>query len=547
MPPPVRATATGSARTGRFPDPASRLQPEGVHQASQVVDLRFPWTDGAWRGLLLEQFVFYELHVGTFTKEGTFDAVIPHLQELADLGVTAIEIMPVAQFPGTRNWGYDGVYPFAVQSSWGGPAGLQRLVDACHAHGLVAVLDVVYNHLGPEGNYLGQFGPYFTDRYRTPWGDAINFDGPHSDEVRTYFIENALQWVTDFHFDALRLDAVHAIPDPSAIPFLQELATAVHRRSEELGRPVWLIAESDLNDPRLIREPSRGGYGLDGQWSDDFHHALHTLLTGERQGYYEDFGTLEDLATAFRESFVYAGRYSQHRQRRYGAPTVDLPPSKFVVCSQNHDQVGNRMKGERLANLISFDGLKLAAAAVILSPSLPLLFMGEEYGETAPFLYFVDHADADLIEAVRNGRRSEFSAFRWQGEPSDPADPKTFEQSKLNHHLAHEGHHAVLRSWYRELLWLRQDHPALQSPTREGTTVNPAEESRVLTVRRTNGEASLLLVMNFDDAPATVTLKLEPQRLLLDSGAAEWSGSGGSQVEGARLRIAPWGVLLLEP
>lgn len=409
------------------PDPASRYQPQGVHGPSQVVDPHaFAWSDSCWFGPAQQELIFYELHVGTFTLEGTFDAMIPHLEGLRELGVTAVELMPVAQFPGSRNWGYDGVYPFAVQNSYGGPEGLMRLVDACHRCGLAVFLDVVYNHLGPEGNYLGDFGPYFTDRYRTPWGLALNFDGADSDEVRRFFIENALYWLTEFHIDGFRLDAIHAITDKGALPFLEELAAAVHRRAERLGRRVYVIGESDLNDPRVIQPRVVGGYGLDGQWSDDFHHALHSLLTGERSGYYQDFGKLVHLARAFREGYVYTGQYSAYRRRQHGDWPRLCDACQFVVFAQNHDQVGNRARGERLSTLVSFDGLKLAAGMVLLSPFVPLLFMGEEYGETAPFLYFTSHSDPTLVEAVRKGRLEEFAAFGCEDEVPDPQDEATF-------------------------------------------------------------------------------------------------------------------------
>ena len=329
------------------PDPASRFQPEGVHAASQVVSPEFDWQSAGWKGLPLEQYVLYEVHIGTFTPEGTFDAAIGQLPRLAALGVTALEIMPVAQFPGNRNWGYDGVHPFAPQNSYGGPSGLKRLVDACHRHGLAVVLDVVYNHLGPEGNYLAEFGPYFTGRYRTPWGPAMNFDGPQSDEVRRFFIENALYWVTEFRIDGLRLDAVHAITDVSAVPFLEELGEAVHRQAEALGRAVWLFPESDANDARLVRPRAAGGYGLDAQWNDGFHHALRALLTGENSGYYADYGSFGQVAKAYRDAYVYTGQYSRVRRRRHGSSTAGLAGRQFVVFSQNHDQVGNRMLGER--------------------------------------------------------------------------------------------------------------------------------------------------------------------------------------------------------
>ena len=369
------------------PDPASRYQPDGVHGPSQVVDPHFCWSEAHWAGLPLKEYVLYELHVGTFTPDGTFSAIIPHLDQLKDLGITAVELMPVAQFPGDRNWGYDGVYPFAVQNSYGGPGGLKLLVDACHQRGLAVVMDVVYNHLGPEGNYLADFGPYFTDSYKTPWGPAVNYDGPYSDDVRRFFIENALHWLIDFRIDALRIDAVHGIFDSSAQPFLEELALTVQEHTERLNRQIYLIAESDLNDSRLVRSRKLGGYGLDAQWNDDFHHALHTLLTSERSGYYEDFGLCRDLATAFRDGFVYSGKYSRYRKRRHGNDARVIASHRLVVFSQNHDQVGNRMRGDRLSALVSFESLKLAAGVVILSPFIPLFFMGEEYQvKPPPFL-----------------------------------------------------------------------------------------------------------------------------------------------------------------
>ncbi|MBX6333569.1 MAG: malto-oligosyltrehalose trehalohydrolase, partial [Gemmatimonadaceae bacterium] len=415
------------------PDPMSRWQPHGVHGPSRVVDPRtFTWTDAGWTGIAMPDYVFYELHVGTFTAAGTFDAVIPHLAELAALGVTAIELMPVAQFPGTRNWGYDGVHPFAAQNSYGGPEGLARLVDAAHAHGLAVALDVVYNHLGPEGNYLGEFGPYFTDTYHTPWGAAVNFDGPGSDEVRRYVIDNALSWVTDFHVDALRLDAVHGIFDASAEHILAELAARVHAQGARLGRRIQVIAESDLNDPRLVRPRARGGYALDAQWSDDFHHAVHVALTGERRGYYAGFHGARDVAAALERRFVYEGQYAPHRDRRHGASATDVPADRFVIAIQNHDQVGNRARGERLASLVPFASLELAASLLLLAPYVPLLFMGEEYGETHPFQYFVSHTDPALVEAVRRGREAELESFAWEGPIPDPGAEATFTRSVLD-------------------------------------------------------------------------------------------------------------------
>jgi maltooligosyltrehalose trehalohydrolase len=512
------------------PDPASRFQPEGVHGPSEVVDSSFDWHDSAWRGLPLEQFIQYEIHVGAFTAEGTLDAIVPRLDELKDLGITAIELMPVAQFPGKRNWGYDGVFPFAVQDSYGGPPALKKLVDACHARGLAVVLDVVYNHLGPEGNYLADFGPYFTDFYRTPWGPAVNYDRAESDEVRRYFIEDALYWITEFHVDALRLDAVHAIVDPSARPFLQELGDAVHRRAKELQRRIWVIPESDRNDARMIRSQEAGGLGLDAQWSDDFHHALHTLLTGEKNGYYIDFGKIEHLARALTDGFVYSGEYSAYRRRRHGNDSRDIPAHRFVVCAQNHDQVGNRMLGERLSQLVSFDGLKLAAGVVLLSPFVPLLFMGEEYGGTAPFLYFVHHSDPGLVEAVRKGRREEFSRFQWRGEVPDPQDEETFLRSKLNYELRGSGEHRVLNEFYKELIRLRKELPSLAHLSKADMEVAGFEAERALYVRRWSGSDQAFAVYNFSDAPATLRLPVPSGKWhkLLDSADARWGGSGGS-------------------
>lgn len=476
------------------PDPASRFQPDGVHGPSQVVDPGFPWSDGNWPGLPLHSYIIYELHVGTFTTEGTFDGVLSRLDYLCELGITAVQLMPVAQFPGERNWGYDGTYIFAPQNSYGGPAGLKRLVDACHSRGLAVVLDVVYNHLGPEGNYLHGFGPYFTSRYRTPWGDAVNFDGPGSDPVRHYFIANALYWITEFHIDALRLDAVHGMYDFSARHILQELTEAVHRQGEMLGRRVYVIAESDLNDVRVITPPGCGGYGLDAQWNDDFHHALHALLSGEREGYYGDFGSLAHLVKAFREGFVLSGEYSAFRQRRHGSSSAEIPPGQLVVFSQNHDQVGNRMRGERPGEYLDTRQLKLAAATAFLSPYMPLLFMGEEYAETAPFPYFVSHGDADLVEGVRRGRKEEFAAFVHQGAPPDPQAEETFLSAKLDPELRLAGTHREVFSFYRELIRLRKEcAPFLQQDRNSLQVISRGEEKVLVIIRKAAGEQVICL------------------------------------------------------
>ncbi|MGC2360185.1 MAG: malto-oligosyltrehalose trehalohydrolase, partial [Thermoplasmata archaeon] len=365
-----------------LPDPASRSQPDGVHGLSELVEPeRFAWSDAGWRGGEWAQPVLYELHVGAFGASPTFDGVVARLDYLRDLGVTAVEVMPVAQFPGDRNWGYDGVFPFAVQNSYGGIAGLQRLSDACHSRGLSLLVDVVYNHLGPEGNRLAAFGPYFTDRYRTPWGPAVNLDGRGSDEVRRFFIESATWLVTTAHLDGLRVDAVHAIVDPTAVPFLAELTRAVHRLGRRTGRRRWMVAESSLNDPRVVRPEAVGGLGFDAMWNDDFHHALHVALTGERQGYFVDFDGANDLRRVLVDGFALAGRRSAFRGRRHGRPARGVPADRFVVGAQNHDQVGNRPFGERLSKLVPFEARKLAAGLTLLSPFVPMLFMGEEYGE----------------------------------------------------------------------------------------------------------------------------------------------------------------------
>ncbi|HJY85931.1 MAG TPA: malto-oligosyltrehalose trehalohydrolase [Candidatus Acidoferrales bacterium] len=511
------------------PDPASRYQPEGVHGPSQVEGpAPSAWDEPTWVGLPLEQYLFYEIHVGTFTPEGTFDAILPRLAELARLGITAMELMPIAQFPGHRNWGYDGVFPFAIQNSYGGPEGLRRLVSACHRHGMAVVLDVVYNHLGPEGNSLADFGPYFTDHYRTSWGPAVNYDGPQSDEVRRYFINNALYWIREFHVDALRLDAIHAIVDLSAQPFLEELGRRVHEEAEQRDRQVFVIAESDLNDPRVLRPPELGGLGLDAQWNDDFHHALHTLLTKEQNGYYRDFGTVGQMAKAFSEGFVISGEYSGYRQRRHGHPSRQIPAHQFVVFAQNHDQVGNRALGDRLSQLVSFEALKLAAGVLLLSPFLPLLFMGEEYSEIAPFQYFVSHSDPSLIEAVRKGRQQEFMASGWSGEVSDPQAETTFLRSKLRWESRHEAHHRVLLDFYRELIGLRRALPALAHLSKKSMEVAVDEKKQVLSLDRWSGANRIFASFHFGDTPVSLTLPVPPGewRKRLDPDDERWLGRG---------------------
>lgn len=535
------------------PDPASRYQPQGVHGPSQIVDSIFHWNDSRWRGIPLEKYVLYELHVGTFTPEGTFDAMIPRLTVLKDLGVTAIELMPVAQFPGDRNWGYDGVYPYAVQASYGGPAGLKRLVDACHRHGIAVALDVVYNHLGPEGNYLADFGPYFTDLYKTPWGEAINFADAYSNDVRRYFIDNALQWITDYRIDALRLDAIHAIVDPSARTFLEELSATVHAKAKELGRDVYVIPEDNRNDARVVKAPEAGGWGFDSVWNDDFHHSLRVLLTGDRDRYYQDFCGVDDLAGAYREGFLYSGRYSGYRRKRYGSSSKGIPAKRFVVFSQNHDQVGNRRAGDRLSQSVAFEQLKLAAGTVLLSPYIPMLFMGEEYGELAPFQYFVSHGDPALIAAVSEGRKKEFAEFGWAGDIPDPQSDATFLGCKLNWNLHAEGQHRILWNFYQELLRLRRDISALANLDKEAMEVTSFADRKVLLVRRWDAGPQILIVHHFDQTTRRVNVPIPVGnwRPILDSNEQRWGSRGGAAAAAlhsdgeATLSLSPWEFLVL--
>lgn len=510
------------------PDPASRYQPLGVHGPSQVWDNRFAWEDEGWIGPPLKDYIIYELHVGTFTPQGTFESLMAQLDSLKALGITALELMPLAQFPGTRNWGYDGVFPFAVQNSYGGPLGLKKVVNACHQKGLAVILDVVYNHLGPEGNTLEDFGGYFTSRYQTSWGKALNFDGPYSDEVRRFFIENALFWITEYHIDSLRLDALHAIVDNSPYPFVAELAETIHQEAGKGNRNLFLMGESDLNDIRLLRPREMGGYDLDGVWNDDFHHALHTLLTGENSGYYRDFGQVTHLAKALDEGFVYSGQFSPYRKRRHGSLSKAFPKDRFLVFSQNHDQIGNRLHGDRLSQGLSFEATKLAAATVILSPSIPLLFMGEEYGETAPFLYFVSHTDPALIEAVRKGRQAEFAAFGWEAEPPDPQSEATFVRSKLNRALELAGNHRTLKAFYKELIGLRNGlkHKGLLG---QGHWVQCFEEQQVVTLLY-EGNPSAFLILHYGLCPLTFSFSLPPGgwRKRMDSSEANWAGPGSA-------------------
>jgi maltooligosyltrehalose trehalohydrolase len=524
------------------PDPTSRWQPEGVHGRSVLVDPQaFTWTDEGFRGHAVEDLVVYELHVGTFTPVGTFDAVISRLPALVELGVTAVELMPIAEFPGSRNWGYDGVHLFAPQSTYGGPAGLRRLVDACHAHGLSVMLDLVYNHLGPEGNYLAEFGPYFTDRYQTPWGTAVNFDGPDGAGVRRHFVENGRAWVREFHVDGFRMDAIHSIFDASPLHILTEIAEAARAEAARLGRPLHVMVESHDNDRRIVLPPEQGGLGLDGVWSDDFHHAIHVTLTGEAGGYYADFNGPAHLARTLSEGFAFQGDYSQYFERPRGTPSADLPASRFVICIQNHDQVGNRAQGDRIGALVPLAAVKLAAGLMFAAPAIPLLFMGEEYGETSPFQFFTSFLDRDLAEAVRRGRTEEFKRFAWQGDVPDPGEPGTFLRSRLNHTLAGAPRHRELREYYRHWLALRRRHPALGARGKEHARAELDGKGAVLTLTRgpENGPR-VRVVANL--TPTAVPLEKQPEgwRVLLDSNDTKFAGTGTT------VPLQPFQLLLYE-
>ena len=469
-----------------LPDPRSAHQPQGVHGPSAIVEhAAFAWHDAGWDAGPLADAVICELHIGTFSAEGTFDGAIAHLDHLAALGVTAVELLPVVEFPGARGWGYDGVDLFAPHHAYGGPDGLKRLIDACHARGLAVIIDCVYNHLGPDGNHLGSFGPYFTDAYHTPWGAAVNFDDRGSDEVRAFVVDNVRMWLRDYHADGIRLDAIHAIFDRSAVHILEELSTAVDALESEQGRTLWLIAESSLNDPSVVTPRQRGGLGVDAQWSDDFHHALHSVLTGETSGYYSDFGSIDHLCRTLGQVFAAPGEYSSHRDRRHGRPITGLDGTRFLGFLQNHDQVGNRATGERISQLVSTGLAQVGAALTLLSPFVPMLFAGEEWGASTPFLYFTDHESAELGAAVSRGRREEFRAFGWKPDDiPDPQDVQTFERSRLRWDELHHEPHAALLRWHRDLIALRRRIPSLRRGDLQAVSTRHREAKRWLIVER---------------------------------------------------------------
>jgi maltooligosyltrehalose trehalohydrolase len=520
-----------------LPDPRSPWQPHGVHGPSRWVEHGdFSWHDQGWEPPSWESAVVYELHVGTFTAAGTFDSAIERLDHLVVLGVSHVELMPVAEFPGDHGWGYDGVNLYAPHHAYGGPDGLKRLVDAAHARGLAILVDVVYNHLGPDGNYLPKFGPYLTDRHRTLWGEAINLDGPGSDEVRRFLIDNAINWLREYHADGLRIDAIHAFVDTSATPFLEQLSAEVAALEARLGRPLLLIAESDLNDPRVVLPRAEHGLGMDAQWSDDFRHALHVTLTGESDGIHGDFSGLGDLYLALRDVFVYSGKRSRYRDRAHGRPVGDMPRSRFVGFLQNHDQVGNRALGERSSQLLAEDALRVAAAIVLLGPQVPMLFHGEEWGASTPFLFFTDHQDPALAKAVRKGRRDEFSAFQVRGETPDPQSAETFARSKLDWDETGREPHARLLGWHRRLVHTRRTLPDLAAGPKPDVTCD--EAAAWLLVKR----GSLRLVANLgsqsapvplDDARALHVVLASKPHVVLEAGAVSLPGMSAAL-------LAPW-------
>jgi maltooligosyltrehalose trehalohydrolase len=485
-----------------YPDPRGLWQPDGVHCPTRIYDqTAFAWTDDRWQGPPLSGAVIYELHVGTFTAAGTFDAAIERLDYLSKLGITHVELMPVVEFPGKHGWGYDGVALFAVNNLYGGPDGLKRFIDACHAHGLAVLIDVVYNHFGPVGNYTTKFGPYLTDLHCTPWGDAVNFEDSGSDEVRRFFCDNALMWMRDYHADGLRLDAVHAFIDRSAIHFMEQLSAEVEVLSSTLERKLVLIAESDLNDPKLVRPREADGYGMDAQWSDDFHHALFTILNVEKdgKGYYADFGTFEKLAKSLTDVFVYDGVYSRYRGRTHGRPVNGLSAHHFVGFIQNHDQVGNRATGDRLEHIVGMRRAKVAAGIVLTAPFIPMIFQGEEFAASTPFQYFADHEDPEMAKAVREGRQREFAAFGWDpNEIPDPEKLETFEQSKLNWNEIEQDSHGEMLDWYRRLIDLRRRSASLNDGDMRRVSVEFDEKEHWLTMNR--GQVRVLC--NLGDKPA---------------------------------------------
>ncbi len=521
------------------PDPVSRFQPDGVHGPSRVIDPdAFKWNDAGWKGLPLEDYVIDEIHIGTFTPAGTFDSAIEKLDHLRETGITAIEIMPVAQFPGSRNWGYDGVFPYAVQSTYGGPDGLKRLVDAAHRRGLAVIMDVVYNHLGPEGNYLPDFMPCFSHRYRSPWGEALNYDGPYSYAMRRYVIENSLYWLSEYHIDALRLDAVHSILDFGAKHVLAELSEQFHAEAAKLGRQAFLIAESDLDDVRVIQPVSEGGWGMDAQWSDAFHHSVHTALTGDHHGYFEDYDGLRDLSKAIREGYVYDWRFSKFRKRFHGSSSKDRPGKQFVISTQNHDQVANALVGKRPVTLTS-SGLEKVSAALLIcaAPNIPMFFMGQEYGATTPFTYFTDFPDQELGKAVSAGRKKEYASFLGAGF-IDPQSPEAFDTSRLDWRQVEQPQHQDMLKFHRDLLALRKHHRSLANCRKDLTAVEFNQGERWIRIERSDesGERAII-VCNLSNQKNEVPVDLGAAATLALFGGEDGAQSPPAKLEAGQRKI----------
>jgi maltooligosyltrehalose trehalohydrolase len=515
----------------QLPDPASHYQPEGVHGPSQLVDhSKFEWKDPLWRNIPKADLIFYEIHVGTFTPEGTFEAIIPRLNQLAELGINALEIMPVSQFPGGRNWGYDGVFPTAVQDTYGGPEGFKNLINAAHEKGIAVFLDVVFNHIGPEGNCFAKFGPYFTDRYQTPWGNAINFDDAWSDGVREYFSDVIIHWYEHYHLDGLRLDAIHTIFDNGAVTFWELVEHKLNVAQQKNGKAFYLIAESDLNSPRVVQSAAGGGYGFQAQWLDDFHHALYVLLDPKGKSRYEDFGQIQQLAKAYTDGFVHSGEYVKFRNRKHGASSAGLPGDTFVVFNQNHDQIGNRVGGERLSMLVDFERLKIAAAAIFLSPYLPMLFMGEEYADDSPFFYFVSHTDADLIKMVVEGRKKEFASFGWDKTPPEPHETATFEESKIHWEKRSHGRYKTMLDWHKALITIRKGYTAFKNFEKNDVRVNLAGNG--FTLLRKSDDQSQQVVCCFNLAETDSSMQFPESsndwQKILDSQESKWLENNAS-------------------
>lgn len=521
------------------PDPASHSQPEGVHGPSNAINLSdFQWTDDRWLNLQVEDYIIYELHTGTFSPQGTFAGIEERLEYLTDLGITAIELMPVAQFPGSRNWGYDGVYPYAVQNTYGGAKALMQLVNSCHNKGIAVILDVVYNHLGPEGNYVSDYGGYFTDKYQTPWGQAINFDDAWSDGVRNYFIENALMWFRDFHIDALRLDAAHAIKDSGPVHFLKTLRLSVNELNLETGKQHHLFVESDLNDARLINPLEKDGFGMDAQWIDEFHHALNISAGGEKNGHNADYSGVKHLAKSYADAYVYDGIYSPGRLKTFGSKVTDNPGQQFIVFSQNHHQVGKRMNGERASQLFSFEAQKLLAGALMISPFIPLIFMGEEWAATNPFQYFIEHGDEALIKSVKKERELEFASSHGKGDLPDPQHEEAYEISKLSWNSLKIKKKARMFAYYQQLIRLRKQLPAFSLLNRKQLIVNYNEEAETITLQRWYGdkkEQTVCCLLNFAKTAQQIKLPAaHTWNKILDSASTRWGGPKESDLRPAK-------------